>query len=112
MNWKFWKKQDAGSGGSATAIKFDKPKDLPDAVGRKMVVEMNMDPDLVWSLKYVSRPLEGNSKNREFRIYNPSKVNLAGLVVKNWTSLDERPELVMHTGQFDRSSGQVKFHDA
>ena len=111
MNWKFWKKQDAVSGGGVAAIKLDKPKDLPDAVGRKLVVEMNMDPDLVWSLKYVSRPLEDRPKTKAFRIYNPSKVSLAGLVVKNWTSFDERPELVMYTGQFDRSSGQVDFHD-
>jgi len=111
MNWKFWKKQDVAGSGGAAAIKLDKPKDLPEAVGRKMVVDMNMDPDLVWSLKYVSRPLEGHAKTREFRIYNPSKVNLAGLVVKNWTSLDERPELVMYTGQFDKSSGQVELHD-
>ena len=110
MNWKFWKKQDVGGGG-ATAIKLDRPKDLPDAVGRKMVVEMNLDPDLVWSLKYVSRPLEGRPKAKAFRIYNPSKASQAGLVVKNWTSLDERPELVMYTGQLDRSSDQVEFHE-
>jgi hypothetical protein len=112
MSWKFWKKQATDGNGGATATKLDKPKELPEEVGRKMVVGMKLDPDLVWSLKYVSHPLEGRPKTKEFRIFNPAKVNQAGVVVKNWTSLDDRPELVMYTGYYDKSSNQVEIHEA
>jgi hypothetical protein len=112
MNWTFWKKQATEGNGGATTIKLDKPKELPDEVGRKMVVTMKLDPDLVWSLKYVSRPLEGRPKTREFRIFNPATVNRAGVVVKNWTSFDDRPELVMYSGYYDKSSSQVEIQGA
>lgn len=112
MNWKFWKKPATDDSGGATGVKLDKPKDLPEAVGRKMVVDMKLDPDRVWSLKYVSRPLEGRLKTKAFRIYDPATVNQAGVVIKNWTTLDERPEFVIYSGLFEKASGRVEFHDA
>ena len=112
MNWKFWKRQATDGNGGASVIKLEKPKDLPEAVGRKLVVDMKLDPDLVWSLRYVSCPLEGRPKVRSFRIYNPVKTNQAGVMVKNWTSLDDRDELVMYVGYYDKSSRQVDIHEA
>ena len=112
MNWKFWKKQATDDSGGASAIKLDKPKDLPEAVGRKMVVDMKLDPDFVWSLKYVSRPSEDRPRTKQFRIYNPVKATQAGVLVKNWTSFDDQPELIMYSGYFDKTSGLVDFHDA
>ena len=97
--------------GGIKTVKMEKPRDLPEAVGRKMVVDMKLDPDLVWSLKYVSRPSEGRPKSREFRIYNPVTTNQVGFVVKNWTSFDERPELVMYSGCYDKSAGQVDLRE-
>ena len=112
MNWKFWKKQPTDGNGGASAAKMDRPRELPETVGRKMVVEMKLDPDLVWSLRSVSRPLEGRPKTKELRIFNPVKANQAGFVVKNWTSLDDRPELIMYVGYFDKSSNQAEIHEA
>lgn len=111
MGWKFWKKQEPEINGGAAAVgaKLAKPKDLPEPVGRKMVVGMKMDPDLVWSLKYVSRPAEGRLKTSEFRIFDPEKAKLAGVIVKNWTSLDDRQELVMFAGLFDKSANRIDF---
>lgn len=112
MNWKFWKKQAPDGSGGAQAIKLEKPRELPEPVGRKMVVDLKLDPDFVWSLKCVSRPVEGRPKAKEIRIYNPVKANQVGVVVKNWTSFDDRPELVMYTGYYDKASGRVDFHGA
>jgi hypothetical protein len=105
MNWKFWKKTDDPD--RINRPKFVKPKELPEAVGRKMVVGMKMDPDLVWSLKYLSRPVEGRKNTYEFRIVNPETVRQAGVIAKDWSSFDERPDLVMYTGYYDKNGGRI-----
>jgi hypothetical protein len=105
MNWKFWKK---GSDGDAPKAKrFTKPKELPELVGRKLVVDLQIDPDEAWSLRYVSRPSESKSSTQDFRLFDPQKAAQAGLVVKDWSSLDDRPDLILFEGLYDRSSMTV-----
>ena len=82
MNWKFWKKTSDRTGGTGGKIsRSARSKDLPEAVGRKMVVAMKLDPDMVWTLKYVCRPKEGDGNIREFRIFSPDKALQTGLSV-------------------------------
>lgn len=108
MNWKFWKHSTADTaGGAVQGAKLEKPRDLPEPVGRKMVVDLKMDPDEVWALKYVGRPVTDRKKTSEFRIFNPARVNAAGVAVKNWTSLDDRTELILYTGIYDKNTGRV-----
>jgi hypothetical protein len=71
---------------------------------------MKLDPDLVWSLKYVSRSMGDRPKSSEFRIFNPEKTTFNGVVVKNWTSLDDRPDLVLYSGYYDKSANSIEFH--
>ncbi len=110
MNWKFWKRSEVPAAGGNGAPKLAKPRDLPEAVGRKMVVEMQLDPDMVWSLRYVSRPAAEGGKAQEFRIFDPGQAARAGLNVKNWTAFDDRPELVRYAGTYDKSAGRVEIH--
>lgn len=108
MNWKFWKKtsdQDGGPGGKIP--RSARPKALPEAVGRKMVVAMKLDPDMVWALKYVSRPKEGNGNIREFRVFDPVNSLNAGLSVKEWSSLDDRPDLILYSGYYDTGAVSI-----
>ena len=109
MNWKFWKKtaDQGGANGTKTA-RSAKPKDLPEAVGRKMVVGMQLDPDMVWSLKYVSRPLENRKNASEFRIFDPNAVRVAGLVARDWSSFDDHPDLVLYSGTYDKTAASVE----
>jgi len=110
MNWKFWKKTpDQNGGDAAKTSRSARPKDLPEVVGRKMVVSMKMDPDEVWALKCVSRPLEGRKKAYEFRIFNPNKAVNAGVAVKDWSSLEDRPDLILYSGCHDKETGSVEF---
>lgn len=102
MNWKFWKKNGAES--SATPQKLSKPKELPDAVGRKLVVGLQIDPDEAWALRYVSRPSESKPGIQDFRLFKPEQAARANIVVKDWNSLDDHPDLIMYEGKFDRSS--------
>jgi hypothetical protein len=110
MNWKFWKKEALDGSGGAKSANFPKPKELPESIGRKMVVEMELDPDMVWSLRCVTRPMENRQKTNEFRIFNPDKARLAGVTVRNWTSLDDWPDLILYSGCHDKSNNRVEIH--
>ncbi|BBO70341.1 hypothetical protein DSCA_42710 [Desulfosarcina alkanivorans] len=110
MNWKFWKKEARDTAVAVKRPKLPRPRDLPEEVGRKMVVAMKLDPDLVWSLKYVSRPMELHRSASEFRIYDPATAHHKGLVVKNWISLDDFPDMVLYTGNYDKSTSTVDIH--
>ena len=108
MNWKFWKKTADQAGGNGTkAPKSAKPKDLPEPVGRKLVVGMKLDPDTVWAWKYVSRPVEGRKNTSEFRIFDPNATRMAGLVARDWSSFDDHQELILYSGIFDKSASSV-----
>jgi hypothetical protein len=110
MNWKFWKKPPDQNGGKAAKTpKSAKPKALPQAIGRIMVVSMQLDPDMVWGLKYLSQRMEGKKNAENFRIFNPGKAINAGVAVKDWSSLDNRPELILYSGSYDKNSGSIDF---
>jgi hypothetical protein len=110
MNWKFWKKESANATAGANGPKLAKPKELPEPVGRKMVTAMKLDPDLVWSLKYVSRPLGDRRNASEFRIFNPETAHQRGIAVKNWTTLDDLPDLILYSGCYDKSANSIDIH--
>jgi len=110
MNWKFWEKEAKGNSVAPTGPKLAKPKELPDAVGRKMVTGMKLDPDLVWSLKYVSRPMGEKRNTSEFRIFNPETAHQKGIAVKNWTSLDDLPDLILYSGFYDKGANSIEIH--
>jgi hypothetical protein len=104
MGWKFWGKN---TGGSEKTPKLSGPKDLPDAVGRQLVVDMELDPDWVWSLKAVVRRREDTRHVREVRVFDPTRALAAGVRVKNFDSLDENPGQILYAGWFNTDTGEV-----
>jgi len=105
MGWKFWHKKDAPQ----EAGGLPKPKDLPEAVGRYLVVDLKMDPDTVWTLKAALRPRQENRDIKDFRIFSPSRADAAGVAVRNYNTLEEHPELILHEGWVNKKTNQVKF---
>ena len=110
MNWNFWKKESPNESVAANGSKLFKPKEVPEPVGRKMVTGMKLDPDLVWSLKYVSRPMGERRNASEFRIFNPETAHQKGIAIKNWTSLDDLPDLILYSGYYDKSANSIEIH--
>ena len=98
MNWKFWKKESQDETAPTNGPKLAKPKDFQSRSVGKWSPGMKLDPDLVWSLKYVSRPMGARRNASEFRIFNPETAHLKGIAVKNWTSLDDLPDLILYSG--------------
>jgi hypothetical protein len=99
----FWKRKETKPG----EVELPGPKGIPDLAGRYMVVEEKKDPNWVWRLKGVVRPA---GKERAFycRVFDEAQVAQAGVKVKDWTSLDERPDLILWEGYFDKGTNTVR----
>jgi hypothetical protein len=106
MNWKFWQK-----GGGSEGQALPKPKDLPEAVGRHLVVDRNLDPDWVWTLKAALRPHEDDHAVRDIRIFSPDKADAGNVTVRNYASLDAHPELILYEGWFHAKTHKMQITD-
>lgn len=103
MQWKFWRRESSGNGGSNNEdIKLPKPKELPSQIGMYLVVHEKLDPDTVWALRCVLRQRPERKRYFDFRVFDPAATAAANVPVLNYTSLDTHPELVLFKGRLDR----------
>lgn len=93
--------------GQAKVEKLPGPKEIPMEVGSYMVVEMKQNPDRVWQLKGVVLPTN-DKKTFYCRIFDESKVKEAGVKVRDWTSLDAYPDLILWEGFSDKETHTVR----
>jgi hypothetical protein len=107
MGWKFWQKEDSGGTGKP---KLRKPEELPSEVGRYMVVNLKLDPDWVWSLRCAVRDKEGVKGTRYIRIFDETRANELEISVKNYTTMDEHPELIIFEGEYVKGTNTVQIH--
>ena len=105
----FWKKKPAtGEPSKPKAEKLSGPEGIPTPVGSHLVVSLKQDPNWVWALKCVKRPkAEGGKDVFDFRVFSSAKVAAREVNVKDYTSLDEHPDLILYQGWFDKKSGTV-----
>lgn len=94
---KLFKKGDKEKA-SAGKVKGSKPRDLHAAIGREMIVTYKNDPDWVWQLKQVQKPSEQEPKMFEFRVYDPLAATNKGIIVRDYFSLDDYPNLILYHG--------------
>ena len=71
-----------------------------------MVVNEKKDPNWVWNLKGVIRPIE--KKKFYCRVFDPLRVGQANIKVKDWTSLDGHPDLILWEGYVDNETHTVR----
>ena len=104
MGWKFWRKNDTVVGASNDKSKRQgKPREIPQEVGRHLVVDQDLDPDWIWSLKCV-RKSQGNSKSAfDIRIFSSETVAQHGVKVTDYASLDNHMDLVIFAGWYDKN---------
>jgi len=85
-----------------------RPSNMSDLVGKYLVSELKMNPDLVPVLMSVRRQ---NSKGKDafdFRIYDEPETTIKKVTVNNYTSFDEHPELILYEGWFDQQTKHVE----
>jgi len=108
MFWKSWKRGVGPQEPTGRkAEKLPGPKDIPEVVGRHLVVRLNKNPDWVWNLRAVVRPREDSKSAFDVRVFEASEVAARKVHVKDFTSFDEHPELILFEGRFDKKSMEV-----
>ncbi|MFH0914740.1 MAG: hypothetical protein V1849_05600 [Chloroflexota bacterium] len=94
----FWKK-DANA--------LPRPKEIPSLVGSFLVTEEKGNPDYVWKLKGVLHPTD-KKKVFYYRVFDEGKATAAGIRVKDWTSLDDHPDLIIWEGYIDKDTNTAR----
>jgi hypothetical protein len=112
MGWKIWKKKSAGEEQTnAKRKKLSRPKDIPQSVGQYLVVDLKKDPDWVWDLKAVARQREEGKYLYHLRVFDEYQARLRKVEVKDYTSLDGHPDLILFEGWFDKETDKVQLEE-
>ena len=90
--------------------KLSGPKEIPVLVRNHLVTERRMDPDLGLLLKAVVRK-STTGATFDIRIFDGSEAIAKKVQVKDYTSLDECPDLILYEGWLDEGSKQVKLEE-
>lgn len=103
MSWKFWDKRPAENG-----PKLSGPKQMPGPIGREMVMKTGENPDWVWNLKCVERPRDGVENCYDVRVFDEGSAAKKGISVRNYTSLDQTPDLILFEGWYNRKTNKAE----
>jgi hypothetical protein len=95
----------------ADAPKLTKPRDLPQPIGTSLVVVHKEDPDWVWKLKCVSLPDPEHPQRELFRVFDYDHCQGHGVRVRDYTSLDPHPSLVLYHGWLDKKTREMELVD-
>jgi hypothetical protein len=99
----FWKKKSG-------VESLPEPEDIPEIVGRDLVIDLKQDPDWVWSPKVVLLPHPENKHRFGVRVFDREKLDQNDIKIKNYYSLEDYPDLILFSGWFDNNlmQGQIK----
>ena len=85
------------------------PKDIPDEVGQQLVVNHKEDPDWVWRLKSVMKPDGSEVKDTyRIRVFAEHMAGATKVTVKDFTTLDAYPNLILYEGVFNKKAKFAK----
>jgi hypothetical protein len=97
----FWKRQDGKE-------KLSRPIAIPALVRKHLTAERKMDPDLVQLLMAVVRE---SANRRDIRIFDKSEAEAKKVLVKDYTTFDEHPDLIIYEGSFADDSKRVELNE-
>ena len=108
MNLKLWLMSKIALPTTPTGTRRqDKARDLPQEIGRQLVVERGLDPDWVWSLKYVRKRREESKAIFDIRIFNPLEAAKKNLKIRDYEALNDHMELVLMSGSYDKANAKA-----
>lgn len=105
----FWGKKSVKE--EAKEAKLSGPQAIPELVQKHLVAERKMNADLVKLLKAVVLKSATQETGLNIRVFDDSEALAKKVQVKDYTSLDERPDLIIYDGWFDEGSKQVKLEE-
>jgi hypothetical protein len=102
----FWGKKSAKE-----EEKLRGPQAIPGLVQKHLVAESKMTPDLVQLLKAVVRKSPKGEKTFDIRVFDESEALAKKVQVKDYTTLDEHPDLIIYEGWFNETLTQVELQE-
>ena len=109
MGLKFWRKNETTAAPSGDKTKrLEKPRDLPQEVGRYLVVAQGLDPDWIWSLKCLRKQKKNSKSAFDIRIFSSETAAQQGVRVINYDSLDNHMDLALFAGWYDKETHNVQ----
>src|SRR4030042_354777 len=105
----FWRKKSVRE--EEKGEKLSGPKEIPEVAQHYLVTQGKMGPDLVKLLKAVLRKSITEETGFNIRVFDDSEALARGVQVKDYTSLDECPDLIIYEGWFDEGAKQVKLEE-
>lgn len=102
----FWKKPKTEESLQPKSEKLPGPRSIEELVGRHLIIELKQNPDLVWNLRSVVRHRADGKHRFDFRVFD-GQVAASKVKVRDYTSFDDQPELVLYEGWFDKVSMAV-----
>ena len=101
----FWGKKSAKEEGKLSGL-----KEIPELMQKYLVAEKKMAPDLVKLLRGVERK-STNGAGLNIRVFDQSEAIAKKVDIKDYTSLDTSPDLILYEGFFDEGAKQVKLEE-
>jgi hypothetical protein len=95
----------------AEKLKVEKlpgPRQIPGLVGKHLTAEYKMDAELVRILKAVVRKRPHAEVAFDCRIFDQSEAEAKEVQIKDYTSLDGNPDLILYEGWFDEETKRVE----
>jgi len=91
--------------------KLPPPRQIPQLVREHLVSQKKMDPDLPQALKAVVRKSPQGENRFDVRVFDPAQEQVKKITVRDYTSLNEHPTLILYEGWFDEKSKQVELEE-
>ena len=108
----FWKKKTKTEEPSKPKMKkLPAPSSIESILATKLIVDLKQDADQIWKLHSVVCQRSGGGQRFDFRVFDADRVTATRVQVKDYTSLDDYPELIVYQGWFDKESGEVHFEE-
>jgi hypothetical protein len=101
MKFKFWPQRSDGS----TSPRMSKPKEIPDNIGRYLIVNRKHEPDWVWALMAVYRDRPEGGSVRDVLLFDPRQASHQGVDAVDYVVLSQHPDLIVFQGWYDKAQG-------
>ncbi|MGB9627385.1 MAG: hypothetical protein ACPL6D_01875 [Thermodesulfobacteriota bacterium] len=105
----FWGKKKAED--KEMKVGLSGPREIPAIVQNYLVTEKKMDPDLVKLLKALVYKSNSGEKAFNIRIYDEADAVANKVQIKDYTTLDQHPHLILYEGVYDEGSKYVKLEE-
>ncbi|MBU2534734.1 MAG: hypothetical protein ABIK32_00970 [Chloroflexota bacterium] len=91
--------------------KLPGPKPIPGILQNHLVKHMGKEPNWVRQLWAVMRPRSGGEKVSDVRIFAEHEASTSNIKVKDYTTLDQNPKLILFEGWVDNETKKVELEE-